>query len=561
MNKTLPFTPQESTLAVRQGVQLTLTPEQAHRVDSIKEAVAVALHLPMERLKEVRILKRSIDARSRFPKVLLQIQAFVDQAAPTALYPLPHYQQVAEAPHRVVVVGSGPAGLFAALTLIEQGIKPIVLERGKEVGSRKRDIALLNRNEAIDANSNYCFGEGGAGTFSDGKLYTRSKKRGDVQRVFEIFHHHGADESILYEAHPHIGSDKLPTVIKQMRETIRKYGGEVRFNTRVEDLIIEDNTIKGCITQMGETLLGDAVILAIGHSAHDTYKLLHQKGVTIEPKGFAMGVRVEHPQKLIDTIQYKCQERGPYLPAASYSLVTQVNGRGVYSFCMCPGGHIVPAGSCEKEGVVNGMSASQRNSPYANSGIVVEIRSEDIPIEFQQYGPLAGLYFQQHVELLSWQQSGGGIATAPAQRLTDFVNGRKSTSLPQCSYLPGIHSSPLHSWLPPLIARRLQEGFRHFEQKMRGFLTPEAVVVGVESRSSSPVRIPRDRERYEHIFIKGLYPCGEGAGYAGGITSSAMDGINAALQIARRVTDKHNQQQNESLTNSNKSDASHLTPR
>ena len=462
----------------------------------------------------------------------------------------------------LVIIGAGPAGLFAALTLIEKGVKPIIYERGKEVAERKKDIATLNRNQGLNAESNYCFGEGGAGTFSDGKLFSRSKKRGNMQRVMELFHHFGGDDRLLYEAHAHIGSDKLPTIIRRMRECIIEHGGEIHFSTCVdEDLFrslisltakrsnsefCERSDSKAVQQQSGLTpLLG--VILAIGHSAHDTYHMLHANGVALATKGFAMGVRAEHPQALINKLMY--HDPSPELIRlvgnASYSLVTQVQGRGVYSFCMCPGGHIVPAGSALNSCVVNGMSASHRNSPYANSGMVVEIRPEDlvgVVQEFRSSGvqecKLQGLAFQQYLEQLAYQH-GGEPSLAPAQRMRDFVEGKASKTLPACSYLPGMVSSRMDQWLPEHIGKRLQQGFRDFDRKYRGFLTNEAVILGVESRSSSAVRLPRDPETLQSISTPHLYPCGEGAGYAGGITSSALDGINVALKIAEQLPSTH----------------------
>lgn len=448
--------------------------------------------------------------------------------APIPLYEAPVFQDVHQAEHSVVIIGAGPAGLFAALTLIEHGIKPIIYERGKEVSARKRDIALLNRNEGLNPESNYCFGEGGAGTFSDGKLFSRSKKRGNMQRVMELFHYFGAPDTVLYEAHAHIGSDKLPTIIKNMRECILAHGGEIHFETKIESL----SQITNHKSQ---------IILAIGHSAHDTYRMLAAEGVALETKGFAMGVRAEHPQRLINKLMYH-STNVEYIGNASYSLVTQVDGRGVYSFCMCPGGHIVPAGSEAGSCVVNGMSASHRNSPYANSGMVVQINPEDIPGD----DPLRGLEFQEALERLAYSEAHNSqlsivnyqLSTAPAQRLKDFVEGRASKDLPACSYLPGIVPSRLDQWLPVHIGKRLQRGFRDFERKYPGFLTNEAVILGVESRSSSAVRIPRDPESLESISTPGLYPCGEGAGYAGGITSSALDGINAALAICKKFAEE-----------------------
>ena len=512
-------------------IQLKLTPKQAGSETDIKQCLSLKLRIDVQRIHEIRIIKKSIDARSQHPVVLLTVQYFIDAPATAILYAKPHYQAVNhDAPH-VIIVGAGPAGLFAALRLIEDGVKPIILERGKEVAERKLDIAKLNRNEPAHRNSNYCFGEGGAGTFSDGKIYTRSKKRGNIQRIFEIFHYHGAANNILYESHPHMGSDNLPKVIKNMRTTILECGGEIHFNTEVTEFIIENNAIKGCKTADNIVYNSNRLILAIGHSAHDTYELLHNNGVDLEAKGFAIGVRVEHPQQIIDTMQYHMPKRSEYLPAASYSWVEQVDGRGVYSFCMCPGGTIVPAGTGDSNLVVNGMSASRRNSPFANSGIVVEIRTEDIPSEFAQYGALAGLKYQQYVEQLCYQHRGEIGLIAPAQRLVDFVNNRTSPHLPKCSYLPGIVSSPLHEWLPKPIAKRLQEGFKQVGRKKRMYLTNNAVIIGVETRSSSPVRIPRNNETLEHVKIRGLYPVGEGSGYAGGITSSAMDGRNTAEKI------------------------------
>ncbi len=491
-----------------------------------------------------RVVKRSIDARQRALKVHLTVLTDeqgnpLPKDAPIPLYEPPVFQDVHHAKHSAAIIGAGPAGLFAALTLLEHGIKPIIYERGKPVSDRKKDIAILNRNQGLNAESNYCFGEGGAGTFSDGKLYSRSKKRGNMQRVMELFHHFGANDTILYEAHAHIGSDRLPSIIRAMRECIIEHGGEVHFDT--------------CISSLSPFALSpnSPLILAIGHSAHDTYQMLLDSGVALADKGFAMGVRVEHPQVLINRLMYHdpSPELIQLIGNASYSLVTQVQGRGVYSFCMCPGGHIVPAGSDARGCVVNGMSASHRNSPFANSGMVVEIRPEDLlhyplaqrplpispqGVQYPQADLLAGLRFQQSLERLAFAH-GSAPSIAPAQRLRDFVEGRKSSTLPACSYLPGMRSSSMHEWLPEHIGKRLQQGFRDFDRKYRGFLTNEAVILGVESRSSSAVRIPRDPETLQSISTPHLYPCGEGAGYAGGITSSALDGINAALKIAEQL--------------------------
>ena len=505
-----------------------------------------------------RVVKRSIDARQKQLKVHLTVLtdeqgAPLPKDAPIPLYEPPHFQDVHNAEHSVAIIGAGPAGLFAALTLIEHGIRPIIYERGKEVAERKKDIAILNRNQGLNAESNYCFGEGGAGTFSDGKLFSRSKKRGNMQRVMELFHHFGGDDRLLYEAHAHIGSDKLPTIIRRMRECILEHGGEIHFSTCVDESLFRsqmnhttihystpNSSLEG---RSGGALPLLGVILAIGHSAHDTYHMLHANGVALATKGFAMGVRAEHPQALINKLMY--HDPSPELIRlvgnASYSLVTQVQGRGVYSFCMCPGGHIVPAGSALNSCVVNGMSASHRNSPFANSGMVVEIRPEDlmgIVQEFRSSGvqelKLKGLAFQQHIEHLAYLH-GGAPSVAPAQRLKDFVEGRASKSLPACSYLPGMAASRLDEWLPAHIGRRLQQGFRDFDRKYRGFLTNEAVILGVESRSSSAVRIPRDPVTLQSLSTPGLYPCGEGAGYAGGITSCALDGINVALAIVGNI--------------------------
>ena len=467
----------------------------------------------------------------------------ISKDAPIPLYEPPVFRDVHGAERSAVIIGAGPAGLFAALTLLEHGIKPIIYERGKKVSLRKRDIALLNRNEGLNPESNYCFGEGGAGTFSDGKLFSRSKKRGNMQRVMELFHYFGAPDTVLYEAHAHIGSDKLPAIIQRIRECILAHGGEIHFNTKIESL--NSLTAAGGPTGVaGPTAAGGLslampTILAIGHSAHDTYRMLAAEGVLLETTGFAMGVRAEHPQALINRLMYHLDGSKArdldlirYVGNAAYSLVTQVDGRGVYSFCMCPGGHIVPAGSTPDTCVVNGMSASHRNSPYANSGMVVQINPEDIPGD----DPLRGLDYQEQLERLSYSEAGltaQRSAIAPAQRLRDFVEGRASKDLPACSYLPGIVSSRLDQWLPAHIGRRLQQGFRDFDRKYPGFLTNDAVILGVESRSSSAVRIPRDPATLQSLSTPLLYPCGEGAGYAGGITSSALDGINAALAIAR----------------------------
>lgn len=512
------------------NIQLTVLPKQACVENLLKEIVGEKIKVDPHKINTIQIVRKSIDARSKVQvKINLAVNVYTEKSTPEAVsYPF-KYQEVT-GKTEVIIVGAGPAGLFAALRLIELGIKPIIIERGKEVSERKKDIALLNQNKSLNSESNYCFGEGGAGTFSDGKLYTRLKKKKDCSRILLNFHQHGAQDSILFEAHPHIGTDKLPVIIKNMRETILRHGGEVHFETKMTSLIINDGKMEGVQLSDGKELHAQAVILATGHSARDVYEMLQDKGIAMEAKGFAMGVRVEHPQGLIDKIQYHASERGEYLPAASYSLVTQADGRGVYSFCMCPGGFIVPASTCEKETVVNGMSPANRNSKFANSAIVVEIQPEDLET-YKDHGVMAGLRFQQEFEHLAFK-NGGRNAIAPAQRLADFVKGKLSFDLPETSYLPGIVASPMHLWMPEFIGKRLREGFQDFDKKMKGFVTNDAIIIGVESRTSSPIRISRDEETLQHISIKGLYPCGEGAGYAGGITSSAMDGESCAEKIA-----------------------------
>lgn len=515
---------------MKKEIILRLQPAEAANNQLIKELVARQMKVAPQKVTGYYIRRRSIDARKHPVMVQLHINARANAAFPVKQSVSFQYSNVSSG-IRVLVIGAGPGGLFAALKLIELGLKPIVIERGKDVSERKKDLALLNRNNPVNPESNYAFGEGGAGTFSDGKLYTRSKKRGDFERFLEVLNFHGASEDILIDAHPHIGTDRLPTVIKNIRNTIIAAGGEVHFNTRLNDLIIDGDEIKGIVTSSGDKIMAAATILATGHSARDVYELLHHKAILLESKVWAMGVRVEHPQTLIDQIQYHNPEgRGQYLPAASYSFTCQVQERGVYSFCMCPGGFIVPAMTGPNEMVVNGMSPSGRNSPYANSGMVVEIRPEDLD-GYKKFGPLAGLAFQREVERNCFV-NGGKNVIAPAQRLTDFVNGKLSFDLPECSYVPGTISAPLHFILPPIISDRLREGFRYFGKWAKGFLTPEAIVLGTESRTSSPVRIPRDPLTLQHVHIKGLFPCGEGAGYAGGIASSALDGEKCAIMAA-----------------------------
>lgn len=524
---------------MKNELNLVVSPEEAANEDQLKEIVAKQLSLPLSQITFFKILKRSVDARSRNIKINLKVEVYINELPPAPVDYKINYPDVSTG-KRVIIVGAGPAGLFAALELIEKGLKPVVLERGKDVKSRRRDLAAINKEHIVNPHSNYCFGEGGAGTYSDGKLYTRSTKRGDVNKVLEIFVAHGADENILVEAHPHIGTNKLPKIIQEMRQSIINAGGEVHFNMHVTDLIVRNNAIKGVVCEgLAENTTkefnADHLILATGHSSRDIFKLLHKKNILIEGKTFAMGVRVEHPQALIDSLQYHCpvaevQKKRDFLPAASYSLVHQAMGRGVYSFCMCPGGIIAPCATSPGEVVTNGWSPSKRNNPFANSGIVVTIEPEDYR-KYAEKGPLAGLYYQQALEKMAWI-AGGQTQTAPAQRLADFVSNKLSSTLPDVSYQPGINSAPLHNLLPPEIGKRLQVGFKEFGNKMRGYLTNEAVIVGVESRTSSPVRIPRDAETLQHPQVKGLYPCAEGAGYAGGIVSAAIDGQKCANAIA-----------------------------
>ena len=481
-----------------------------------------------------RIERRSIDARKKQVRINLEIQIEDRPLGVDFVEYKPTDRQVQDRP-QVVIVGSGPAGLFAALKAIELGYKPIILERGKDVRARRRDLAAINKEEVVNPDSNYCFGEGGAGTYSDGKLYTRSKKRGSVRRIFEILVAHGATEEVLYESHPHIGTNKLPKLVAAMRETIIGLGGEVHFNTRVTGLIRDTTEIIGVSLADGSKVEGIAVILATGHSARDIFRILKEEKVAIEAKPFALGVRVEHPQQVIDQIQYHCDVRSPYLPASSYSLVHQTYlknvQRGVFSFCMCPGGFIVPAATSPGELVVNGMSPSRRDSKYANSGIVAAVELADIPKEFHQHGELAAMEFQAAVEQNAWQM-GGSTQHAPAQRLTDFLDGKVSQSLPDTSYQPGLTSVKMDEVLPSFIAHRLKQGFKGFGKKMNGYVTAQAQLIGVESRTSSPVRIPRDPVTLEHVQLKRLFPCGEGAGYAGGIASAAMDGERVMEQVA-----------------------------
>ena len=518
-----------------QELQLRILPEQAANEQSIKQHVAREKGLDARTIKAVRTLKRSIDARQRTIFVNLTVRLYINELPTDDEYVETYYPMVDEGPE-VIVVGAGPGGLFAALRLIELGCRPIVVERGKDVHTRKRDIARISREHTVDPESNYSFGEGGAGAYSDGKLYTRSKKRGNVEKILNVFCQHGASTTILSDAHPHIGTDKLPRVIENMRETIRRCGGEVHFETRMDRLIVKHNTIIGIETNTGRIFHGP-VILATGHSARDVYRHLHASGIDIEAKGIAVGVRLEHPSELIDQIQYHNKNgRGKYLPTAEYSFVTQVEGRGVYSFCMCPGGAVVPAASGPEQIVVNGMSASHRSSRWSNSGMVVEIRTEDIALinsslQTDNNSPLAMLHLQEELEHQCWMQ-GNRRQTAPAQRMMDFTRKKLSYDLPESSYSPGLISSPLHFWMPEFICSRLQRGFEHFGRTSRGFLTNEATVIGLETRTSAPVRIIRNRDTLQHITVSGLFPCGEGAGYAGGIVSAGIDGEHCAEMAA-----------------------------
>ena len=545
--------------------QLRVLPEQAYSEQSLKRYLAREKGKDERTIQAIRVLKKSIDARQRTVYVNLTVRVYINEMPEDDVWIQTEYPNVEGKP-AVIVVGAGPGGLFAALRLIELGIRPIVVERGKNVRDRKLDLARISRDHKVDPESNYSFGEGGAGAYSDGKLYTRSKKRGNVDKILNVFCQHGASVSILSDAHPHIGTDKLPRVIENMRKTILQCGGEVHFETRMDELILENQEVKGIRTNQGRAFYGP-VILATGHSARDVYRWLYTHQVALEPKGLAVGVRLEHPAKLIDQIQYHSKNgRGNYLPAAEYSFVTQVGGRGVYSFCMCPGGFVVPAASGPQQIVVNGMSPSNRGSQWSNSGLVVELHPEDLGEAsltrfMQEYTesqgtiqdiirtldvsgnwagdplqhPLALLYFQEALEKQNWIQ-GHYRQTAPAQRMADFVHRRLSYDLPRSSYAPGLISSPLHFWMPEFITSRLAQGFETFGRNSRGFLTNEAVMIGVESRTSSPVRIVRDRETLQHLVVKGLFPCGEGAGYAGGIVSAGVDGERCAEAAAAWIS-------------------------
>jgi uncharacterized FAD-dependent dehydrogenase len=513
---------------MQRELQLQVSPETAHDASLLREHIAKHTRTDKKEIRHVEILKRSIDARRRKVKINLMVKLFINEEPVDRQIDLPHYKDVSNA-QEVIIIGAGPAGLFAALKLIECGLRPIVLERGKNVRERRRDLAAITKQHLVNEDSNYCFGEGGAGTYSDGKLYTRSKKRGDVNRILNLLIAHGAKNEIAVDAHPHIGTNKLPKIIQAIRETILQYGGKVLFNTRVTDLLIKNNEICGVQTNHNEKVTAKKVILATGHSARDIFELLHKKEILLEAKPFALGVRVEHSQELIDQIQYHCNTRSEFLPPAPYSVVKQVNNRGVYSFCMCPGGVIAPCATAPGEVVTNGWSPSKRDQPTSNSGIVVSLDLRDFA-PYKKYGPLSGLAFQKEIEQKAWRLA-GETQRVPAQRLVDFTRGITSSDIPKTSYQPGTTSVELGSVLPGFIYNTLQEGFKLFDDSMKGYLTNEAVVHAPESRTSSPVRIPRDRNTLEHLQIKGLYPCGEGAGYAGGIISAAIDGEKCAEQV------------------------------
>ena len=516
--------------------QIRVLPVVAASENAIKRYLAEEQGIDQRTINSVRVLKKSIDARQRTIFVNLKIRVYINEVPQDDEFEHTEYQNVEGRP-QVVVVGEGPGGLFASLRLIELGLRPVVLERGKDVRERKMDLAQITKTQKVDPESNYCFGEGGAGAYSDGKLYTRSKKRGNVNKILNVFCQHGASTSILADAHPHIGTDKLPRVIENMRNTIIKCGGEVHFQTKMTRLVVEGERVTGVeavdLKTGGELTFHGPVILATGHSARDVYRLLVESNIHIEAKGIAVGVRLEHPSQLIDQIQYHNREgRGKYLPAAEYSFVTQVEERGVYSFCMCPGGFVIPAATGPQQLVVNGMSPSNRGTQWSNSGMVVELHPDDVGGDSSD--PLCMMHFQEKLERDCWQQ-GNMKQTAPAQRMADFVNNRLSYDLPKSSYAPGLISSPLHFWMPPFMAKRLQEGFKKFGKMSHGFLTNEAVLIATETRTSSPVRIARDPATLQHVTVQGLFPCGEGAGYAGGIVSAGVDGERCAEMCAQYV--------------------------
>ena len=512
-----------------QELLLQVAPEIAVNDQLIKEQVAKLIRVSVADIKHISILKRSIDARQKAIKINLKVAIyFQEDEFIEEKIQLPDYKNVSNFPE-VIVVGAGPAGLFAALQLIELGLKPIVIERGKDVRGRRRDLKAINLEHIVNEDSNYCFGEGGAGTYSDGKLYTRSKKRGDVTRILELLVGFGASDDILIEAHPHIGTNKLPKIIQDIREKIIEMGGKVLFETRLTDIIIKNNEVEGIVTQAGDTILSNKIILATGHSARDIFELLDQKNIFIEAKPFALGVRAEHPQSLIDSIQYSCDYRGELLPPAPYSIVKQVGGRGMYSFCMCPGGVIAPCATSPGEVVTNGWSPSKRDQATANSGIVIELKIEDFA-PYSKFGALAGLEFQKSIEQKAWHLA-GETQKVPAQRMVDFTKNSVSSEIPKTSYVPGTTSVEMGQVFPGFLSQILREGFSEFGKSMKGYLTNEAILHAPESRTSSPVRIPRDAISLEHLQIKGLYPCGEGAGYAGGIISAAIDGEKCAIKV------------------------------
>ncbi len=511
-------------------IEIVCKPHEHEDAEAIKQLAATKLNVPVKHITDLKIRKRSIDARGRNVVYRMHVQVFVNEPAIPDVYNIQYPSVTNKKP--VIIVGAGPAGIFAALQCILDGCKPIILERGKDVKQRRRDLANINKQGLVNPESNYCFGEGGAGTYSDGKLYTRSTKRGDVNQVLKMFVEHGADQDILIDARPHIGTNKLPQIITAMRETILNAGGEFIFDTRVTEVLTSFDKITGVKTATGEVFSADAVILATGHSARDVFEMLHRQNILVEAKPFALGVRIEHPQEIIDKAQYHCDTRGPYLPPSYYSLVEQVDGRGVFSFCMCPGGIIAPCATEPNEIVVNGWSPSKRNNPFANSGTVVQINLEDVA--GNDNDPFKLLRFQQSIEQVAFT-AGGGNLVAPGQRMIDFVEGRVSADIPKNSYLPGVKSTDLKDVLPAWIHQRLQKALPAFGRKMKGYYTNEALLVGVESRTSSPVKIPRDRDTLQHPQVRGLYPCGEGAGYAGGIISAAIDGMNCAQEAAKLI--------------------------
>lgn len=516
-----------------QELNLQVSPEIAANESLLYDYVAKTVRVSTKLVQKVVILKRSIDARQKAIKINLKVSVFlIDEEFVAQKIALPDYQNVSNQ-QEVIVVGAGPAGLFAALQLIELGLKPIVIERGKDVRGRRRDLKAINRDHIVNEDSNYCFGEGGAGTYSDGKLYTRSKKRGDVDRILRLLVAFGASDDILVEAHPHIGTNKLPQIIQDIREKIIECGGQVLFDTRVTDFLVKSNEIQGVVLQNGDIISANKVILATGHSARDIFELLDKKKILIEAKPFALGVRAEHPQELIDKIQYSCDYRGDYLPPSPYSIVKQVNGRGMYSFCMCPGGVIAPCATSPGEVVTNGWSPSKRDQATANSGIVVELKLEDFK-PFAKFGALAGMEFQKAIEQKAWHLA-GQTQKVPAQRMIDFTQNKVSTSIPKTSYVPGTTSVEMGQVFPGFLSQIMREGFAAFGKTMKGYLTNDAILHAPESRTSSPVRIPRDNETLEHPQIKGLYPCGEGAGFAGGIISAAIDGEKCALKVANSL--------------------------